>query len=172
MNLLQNVFKSSLLINLICIFVCGLGIYASFDMKKEAYPPIELDIIHIITPYPGASALQVELHITNLIEEELKELSGIKKVDSSSVEGKSTVVLELDESLSQRRRDRLIEDLRRAIEGIDEFPAEVDDKPLILISDSSEFFVLELAISAPGSEATVQALAEDLGDDIPWHVAP
>lgn len=166
MNLLQNVFKSSLLINLVCIFVCGLGIYASFDMKKEAYPPIELDIIHIITPYPGASALQVELHITNLIEEELKELSGIKKVDSSSVEGKSTVVLELDESLSQRRRDRLIEDLRRAIEGIDEFPPEVDDKPLILISDSSEFFVLELAISAQGTESEVQALAEDLGDDI------
>ncbi len=50
----------------------------------------------ITTAYPGASPEDVELNVTNKIEKELKEVTGIKRYQSWSQENVSTIHIALD----------------------------------------------------------------------------
>ncbi|MFK7825310.1 MAG: efflux RND transporter permease subunit [Oligoflexales bacterium] len=166
MSLLKPILNNSLVINLLTVLIIGVGIYCSFNIRREAYPPVDLDIVDIFTNYPGASPRQVEAYVTNNIEDQLKGLSGIKKMSSSSVESQSRITLELDPDLGQRERDQLIDDIRREAQNIQDLPDEVEDLPYVLVSDSSEIFILEISVSAEVSYRKIQELAKDLSERI------
>ena len=50
------------------------------NINREAFPNIQYDIITIYTSFPGAAPSEVEKLITNPLEQELKEVDGIKKM--------------------------------------------------------------------------------------------
>ena len=53
-------------------------------IKRDSYPEVEFGEFLITTAYPGASPEDVELNVTNKIEKELKEVTGIKRYQSWS----------------------------------------------------------------------------------------
>lgn len=166
MGLLKLILNNSLVVNLLTVLLIIAGIYCTFDIRREAYPTVELDMIEIFTDYPGASPKQVEAYVTNHIEDKLKGLSGIKKMQSSSMEGRSRIKLELDSDLEPKERNQLIDDVRRETQNIRDLPSEVEDDPYVLVSDSSEIIVLEISLSAKVPYSKVQELAKDLGEQI------
>ena len=166
MSPLKFILNNSLVVNLLTALIIGLGVYCSLEIRREAYPPVDLDIVDIFTDYPGASPRQVEAYVTNHIEDKLESLSGIKKMSSSSVEGRSRITLELDSDLGQRERDQLVDDIRRETQNIQDLPEEVEDIPYVQVSDSSEIFILEISVSAASSYRTVQELAKKLSEEI------
>lgn len=76
-----------------------LGLSTLFTIQRDTFPRVEFGEIIITTAYPGASPEDVELKVTNKIEEELKDVSGIKRYTSWSKENLSMlhVVIEADE---------------------------------------------------------------------------
>lgn len=79
------------------ILVAILGIISFTSMTTDLLPSIDLPIVAIITPYPGASPEKVELAVTKPLEQVLSTTSGIKNVSSVSSENSSVVICEFNQ---------------------------------------------------------------------------
>jgi multidrug efflux pump subunit AcrB len=82
----------------IIILVAGLLAYRS--MPAETFPEINQPEIFITTIYPGNAPLDMERLVTRPIEKEVKGLSGVDKVTSTSSQGFSTIRVKFDFSVA------------------------------------------------------------------------
>ena len=73
------------LANLITVMVLLLGVGTLMQIQRDQFPQVDFGEMHILTRYPGASPEDVELNVTNKIEEELKTVTGIVKVGNIQV---------------------------------------------------------------------------------------
>ena len=53
-------------------------------MQRDQFPTVDFEVLSVTTAYPGASPEDVEKAVTNVIEDELLGVSGIKEVTSTS----------------------------------------------------------------------------------------
>ena len=74
----------------------------------------------ITTRYPGASPQDVELNVTNKIEEELKEVDGIDKYTSFSMENISIIRIWIDRDIQNTQKVKT--DIRDAVSRVSELP--------------------------------------------------
>ncbi|OFA32355.1 multidrug transporter AcrB [Glaciecola punicea] len=88
------------------------GIVAVTFLSLREYPDIDPPIVSINTSYPGASAEIVETRITQLLEERISGIEGIKNISSSSRSGRSSITIEFNLS---RDIDAASNDVRERI---------------------------------------------------------
>ncbi|WP_068114338.1 efflux RND transporter permease subunit [Tropicimonas marinistellae] len=83
------------LISALCTFlILGLGYFAYTSLPRFEDPEFIIRQAQIITPYPGASAEEVAEEVTEVVENALQQLQGVKEVGSVSAPGLSTVTVE------------------------------------------------------------------------------
>jgi multidrug efflux pump subunit AcrB len=141
--------------NLIAVAVVIAGLLSMKDIQKEGFPRVELNQVIITTIYPGASPRDIELNVTNRIEEALKEVSGIKEVRSISSESTSIVTAEIDDNADNEEARDIFNDIDSAVGRIADLPKEIDGKPIVTKVTSDDMPILEIAISGVSS-ATYQ----------------
>jgi multidrug efflux pump subunit AcrB len=78
-------------------------------------PPYPIKIAYVFTEYPGASALDVEQEITEVLERSIQELPWIEEIVSRSLPGRSEIQIELDHSVSADDTEQLWDELRRRV---------------------------------------------------------
>lgn len=90
-----------------CALLIAFGILSFDRLPLREYPDIDPPILNVITLYPGASAAVVENKITELIEDRLAGLEGIKTMNSMSQDGRSSITLEfyLDRDIDNAAND-------------------------------------------------------------------
>jgi multidrug efflux pump subunit AcrB len=66
------------------VLIISYGLYVAFTIPKESAPDIKFGIVGITTVYPGANPVDIDDVITTKIEEEIKDLDGIDKIESNS----------------------------------------------------------------------------------------
>lgn len=123
----------------------------SFDrLPLREYPDIDPPILNITTTYPGASAAVVENRVTEIIEDRLAGLEGIKTMASSSLDGRSNITLEFELS---RDIDNAANDVRDRVSRIlNNLPQEADP-PEVRKSASDEEVIFWAHLVAPGMDA-------------------
>jgi len=122
------------------------------DLKREAQPKVTIPYVFVSTSYVGASPQEVEILITDPIEDKLEELDDIKEISSTSGFGHSTVILELEpgEDVNEKVREarEKILDLSGQLPGDAETPVVSDMKtgesPILIFSLSGDHDVLSL----------------------------
>ena len=137
--------KRHMLANLFTIMVIMLGIGSLVQIKRDIFPEVDFGRVIITTRYPGASPEDVELNITNPIEEEIKGVSDIDKITSYSMENLSIITVEID--LEADDKDDIRNDIREAVNRVTDLPPEVTDAPLITEVNSEILPVIEVGIS-------------------------
>ena len=80
---------------LLALFVVG-GLLAYNSMIKESLPDIDIATAVVETVWAGGDARTIEQEITNVFERELKNLAGLKTIQSGSFSGKSVIIVEFD----------------------------------------------------------------------------
>ncbi len=70
------------------------GVFSYLSLPRESAPDITIPYVFIMTKYPGVAPEDIEKSITIPIEKKLKGLEAVKKIQSSSTEGKSSIVIE------------------------------------------------------------------------------
>ncbi len=96
-------------------------------MKRDQFPKIDLAQMDIRTVYPGASPEDVELNVTNKIEDALREVTGIDRIISSSFENRSEIEVYLDPDVKEM--DEVKQNIRDAVAGVSDLPTEVNESP-------------------------------------------
>lgn len=130
------------------------GLYAIVSLPKESDPEVDIPIAVVTTVFPGASPLDVEELVTDILEDEIGSISGIDSLDSTSRSGVSSIVVEFDVSTD---RDEVIKDLDDAVDAVTpDLPDEAEDPIVTEVSISDEPF-LQIAL---GGDFSLPELTE------------
>ena len=118
----------------------------SFDrLPLREYPDINPPIVSVETRYPGASAQVVETKITQLVEDAIAGIEGIRTISSSSRDGRSQVTVEFE---VERDIDAAANDVRdRVARTVDRLPEEADP-PEIAKADANTQQIMWLSLSS------------------------
>lgn len=149
------------LANLLTLFLIVVGIMAFFNTRREMLPEFTFFTVLIETPYPGASPAEVEELVTTLLEDEIRSVDGIDRVESYSVENLSLIVVRLDDRLSEADVDRAVIDLQQAVNRVRDLPEEAE-VPVVREVTSND--PLTLLAVAGGSLKDRDQIAEELED--------
>jgi len=92
-SLILFFLERSLLVKVILLAVFLFGFNRMMTIQKEGFPAVDLNKIVVNTPYPGASAEDVELNVTSQLEEEIQEVDGLYEIISTSRENFSSIII-------------------------------------------------------------------------------
>ena len=120
-------------------------------------PGIELNQVLITTTYPGASPEDVELNVTIPLEEEISEISGIDYIESTSADNMSSIFIQLDESYSKKDIAESVQEIRDAVDAVNDLPPEVENEPLVQELKTDDVPIIEIAMSDVDHEALRKA---------------
>ena len=147
---------------MVIIVIVGFDSYV--ELPRESSPDVKIPYVMVMTPYAGASPSDVENLVTRKLERELKGLSDLKEMTSTSVEGASNIVLEFNTDVEmsdalQKVRDRV--DLAKP-----ELPEDPREDLLIMELSSSDWPIIQINLAADYDPALLKEVGEDLQDDI------
>jgi multidrug efflux pump subunit AcrB len=142
--LIRFFVERHLLANLLIVMILLLGITSALRIKRDAWPNVDLDELIITTRYPGASPEDVELNVTNKLEDELQDVDGIDEMTSTSLENISVVNIKIDSDIKDK--EKVKRDIREAINRVTDLPVEVTEAPYVFEIKSENFEVLWVGI--------------------------
>lgn len=127
---------------LLLALVILLGFISVYLMPKESDPEVSIPVGVVTVVYPGASAVDVEELVTNVIEEEIDGLDELDKYSSTSSEGLSVISVQFDADADIDDRIRALKDA--VDDSVRDLPDEVEkpfvkqvsvsDDPMMIIS--------------------------------------
>ena len=145
--------KRPVFATVINLLIITFGIVAFLMLPLREYPDIDPPIVNISTNYPGASAAIVETKITQLLEDRISGVEGVKTINSNSRVGRSSITIEfnLDRDIDAATND-VRDRISRALNNLPEQaePPEVskanDDENVIVwfVLQSETMSTLEL----------------------------
>lgn len=148
--------------NLLMWLIIVSGLLSVNTIRKEILPKQTKDTLSISVSYPGASPIEVEEGITLKLEEALKNISGLKKIEAKSSYGKSSVSLDLDENFDG---DKIVSQVKIAVDSIKSFPNQAE-KPVINQSLVSNL-TIQLQLHGKNlNEKNAKLLANSIKEDL------
>ena len=137
--------KRPVFATVIGLLLVAIGIVSFTRLALREYPDIDPPIVSIRTSYAGASANVVESRITEVIEDRISGIEGIRFINSTSQDGQSSISIEFDIS---RDMDSAANDVRDRVGGIlRQLPLEADP-PDVQKADASEETVLWMLLAS------------------------
>lgn len=161
-TILRFFIERHLLVNLMAGTLVVLGYLSATSLDREFLPSIDAPQIFITANLPGASARDMETKITIPIEEALEGVEGIDHFTTVISDNTSFTTVNLYDDFDSARIEAAEVDLRAAVDGITDFPPEMEDEPTFLRIDPGTAMVIEVLLSGP--EPALSEAAEDLED--------
>lgn len=128
MHISELVFKKRKIFYFLLIALLAGGVFSFQKLSKLEDPEITIMMANVVTVYPGASAHDVEMQVTNVLEKEFATLADLNRVSSRSEANVSIVTVELKMTVPQEEIPQRWEFLRRKIEqALPKLPAGVQD---------------------------------------------
>ncbi|MFT5082730.1 MAG: multidrug efflux pump [Lentisphaeria bacterium] len=128
------------------LLLIAFGVVCFDRLALREYPDIDPPIVSVETRYPGAAASVIETRITELIEERIAGVAGIRFIESSSRDGRSSITIEFD---VKQDLDTATNDIRDRISRIANNLPEEAEPPEIRKVDSNESVIMWLNLSSP-----------------------
>ena len=85
---------------IVSLLIVVLGITAYITMPREDFPEIIENKVYISSVFPGNSAEDVEKLVIKPLEKEIKNISGVEKVTSSSFQDYGMIIAEFSDDVS------------------------------------------------------------------------
>ncbi|MEN8200934.1 MAG: efflux RND transporter permease subunit, partial [Thermodesulfobacteriota bacterium] len=115
MNIAEFSIKKSVITWTLTVVMLFLGFFAYQGLPRLEDPEFAIKNAVIVTPYPGASPKEVEEEVTEQIEKACQELGQLKRVESYSSRGLSTVKIGIKDKYDMQALPEVWDELRRKI---------------------------------------------------------
>jgi multidrug efflux pump len=151
-------------IYVLAVIIAIFGIYSYRTIPKEQIPDIVIPYIIVNTVYPGTSPADIENLITRPLETNLKSISGVKVINSTSVQDFSSIVVEF-------RTGVAIPDAKQKVkDAVDkskkDLPTDLKTDPDVKDIDLSEIPIMYINISGDYGLDKLKKYADMLEDKI------
>ncbi|MBK7240120.1 MAG: efflux RND transporter permease subunit [Flavobacteriales bacterium] len=145
MNIGTVSINRPVLASVISIIIVLFGIIGFGYLGVREYPSVDPPVITVTTNYVGANADIVESQITEVLEEQINGIAGIRNLTSVSADGRSTITVEFEldvdlEAAANDVRDRVSGSLR-------DLPADVDP-PIVAKSDADSSPIVAMTVQS------------------------
>jgi len=153
--------NNSVAANLLMGFILIMGIISYLTIQRQMFPTIERNYINISVQYPGASPQEIEENIVLKIEEQLNDITEIKKSIGRSWRGGGRVTLEIhvNEEINE-----VLDKVKARVDSIGTFPAAME--PVTISQQEFRQEVMQLSIVGDLSLADLKPIAEQIEDEI------
>ena len=148
----------------VTLFMVIFGVLGLRRMNSEAWPQVDFATAIITTQYKGASPEDMEALITKPIEDEIRTVSGLKDVKSTSQTGLSIIMVRID--MDNVDEVEVMDDLQKAVQRVSKLPPDLEQQPLFVELKSDEFPAIEIAVIATGEDRLRDRVADLLKDEI------
>lgn len=164
MNRLIEFFsKRGIFGDLLTLFVIVGGIGALFLVRREVFPNVSFDVITVTTIFPGATPEEAEKLITNPLEQDLKEVDGIKKLNSVSVANRSYIAAQLDIDTTTEADGK--DDIQDVVDRFVNLPKGAED-PIVTSVESKLNPVVEVSIAGNIEPLKLREIAKKIEDEL------
>ncbi|MGB0732920.1 MAG: efflux RND transporter permease subunit, partial [Pontibacterium sp.] len=148
--------------NLLMVIIIIVGIFSlNTRIPLEVFPSFEVDTITVSVSLSGATPEDAELSLATRIEDAVSDLEGIEELSSRSVEGGTTVTIDVEDGYDPRD---MLADVKSRVDGISAFPAEAE-KPVVSLAVRTRE-VITVAVSGDISERELRQYAETVRDQL------
>jgi multidrug efflux pump subunit AcrB len=157
--------KTTVFVLAIIIFLGGVASY--MGMPKENFPDVVTPEIYVGTPYPGNSPLDIEKLITRPFEKEINAITGVDEINSTSVQGYSTIQVKFSFDVTPDEALRKVKDKVDIAMSDRDFPQDLPADPNVFELNFSEMIpIMNINLSGDFSIEQLKDYAEYLEDEI------
>ena len=151
-------------IYIITFFITIAGLFSYNSLPKESFPEIVVPTIYINTVYLGNSPTNIENLVTKPIEKQLKGLSGMKKLNSTSLQDVSVIMVEFNTNMK-------VSDVKEKVkDAVDkaamDLPKDLTRQPNVLEVNFSELPIMYVNLAGKMDLNKLKRYAESLKDKI------
>ena len=153
--------RNSVAANLMMIAILIIGAMVMTTLKQEVVPEIIVESAIIKVVYPGASPAEVEEGIIMRIEKEVQGLAGVDQVKATANESLAVVSVEF---LDGQDREKMLDDIKAAIDRIDNFPEDAEEPQVELVEINNR--AMDIAVWGDANHKTLREAAQLLEDNL------
>jgi multidrug efflux pump len=146
------------------LIIAIMGISSYNKIPKESFPDIVIPTIYINAIYPGNSPANIENLVTKQIEKQLKGISGVKKINSTSLQDVSVIMVEFNTNVDVSIAKQKVKD---AVDKAgDDLPKDLPSKPNVLEVAFSDLPIMYVNLSGNMDLQKLKEYSDDLKDRI------
>ncbi len=145
--------RNTVFANIVLSIIFFGGLLGAFQMNRETFPDLRLDVVSVAVPWPGADPEEVEEGICIKIEEAIEGIEGIKRYNTESRENVGVAFVEVEEDYDI---DEVKDRVENAVNGISTFPKDVE-KP---VTEKVVFRIAVMFLALAGEKMDERLLKE------------
>lgn len=139
--------KTLLIAFLIILVVGGIGSFSGLSKLEDPEIPVKAAVV--ITPYPGASAEEVDLEVTDVMEKAIQRLENIDYIESRSMPGMSQVTVYIKGHVNTDELPQIWDHLRRKVSDTRSALPQGASDPIVN-DDFGDVYGIFMAVTSDG----------------------
>jgi multidrug efflux pump len=145
MQLAETFIRRPVLASMVSLAIILVGVIGYTRLPVREFPDADPPIVSVTVLLPGANPQVIESAVTDVLEEELSSVEGLRTMTSSSQEQMSTVTLEfnLDRGIEEAAQD--VRDKVARARGL--LPEDIEE-PVVAKQEADAFPVMFLALTS------------------------
>jgi len=149
----------------ILMFLLGIAGFMAYNaMPRESFPEVVIPTIYVGTLHPGNSPSDMENLITRPIEKEINTIAGVDKINSTSIQDYSTIIVEFD---FETDVNKALQEVKDAVDRAKkDLPSDLEKDPDVFELDFSEIPVMNINLFGDIPIDYLKEYAEYLQDEI------
>lgn len=149
MNIAELSIRKSVITWVMTVLVIGVGFFSFRDLSMLEDPEFTIKEAVVITPYPGASAAEVEEEVTNVLEKAIQQLGQLEWLESRSSRNMSQVKVRIKDKYDKYSLPQVWDELRRKVNDCQrQLPPGAG--PSIVNDDFGDVYGVYLAVTGEG----------------------
>ena len=154
--------RNPVLVNMMMLVILASGMVFAFTLVREMIPEVRPDKLMIVAIHPGVQPQEMEKAVTIKLEEAVRDVQFVDKIDSTISEGRSTTVLTLLQSVKDV--DVTLQEVQNKVETVQDLPDDLEKITVYKIEPRLP--VINVAMFGEGTEASLKRAARDMADDL------
>jgi len=149
MDLAAIAIKNRVVTLTLTVVMLAAGLSSFEKMSRLEDPEFTIKVALVMTPYPGASAAEVEQEVSDYLEIAVQQLGQLDRVESKSDRGLSTLTVTVKDNYDAETLPQVWDELRRKIgDAAGGLPAGAGQP--IVIDDYGDVYGVFVAVTADG----------------------